>query len=545
MDLAWEYSLSNVDTAEYYAKEGIRLAQSRSNERDLASSREMLAIVYDIRGSIEQAVKLFLEVATYYEDQKSYGDLSSTYNNIGTLFFNNNDIDKADEYFVKSMEIDVLRGDSLGVASSMINLASIANRRGDYESAYLYLLRGKRIIGRKPDLWTKRAIYEALGSNHLYKENYDSGAWYFEALLPMSRKSGDKNSELSCTIGLVMSYMGKEDFSQAEKYFQEAEKISVEYADAYQKRNLKGVGSDLFARIGNYEKAYQYLQLHAVAMDSITSNERIDKINELELKYQSEQREKEIAELEIENQKAENQRNILILASGFVILAAVFLIVLLKARTKSNQVIAKSLGEKETLLKEIHHRVKNNLQVISSLLSLQSRYIEDEVAQEAVNEGQNRVKSMALIHQKLYQNDNLMGVEVLDYVQNLTSALRSTYGITSEKVEVNYDVEALNIDVDTIIPIGLILNELISNSFKHAFPDERTGSLIIGLKQKEKTLELTVKDDGVGTTKDVEKSDSFGMRMIRSLAMKLEAEVSYDFSSGSSAVLSITNYKLV
>lgn len=545
LDLSWEYSFSDLDSAKYFAELGIELAEKRSNGRDLASAREMLAIIHDINGSIDEAVTLFLQVATYYEDRNSFEDLSSTYNNIGTLFFNNNQIDKAAEYFQESMEIDVLRGDSAGVASSLVNLASIGNKNGKYLASHEYLMRAKKIEIRSSDALTKRAIYEALGFNHIYRKNFDSAAFYFEELLVLSKEGNDTQSEISTKIGLIQSYMGLEKYALARDYFEDALQLTEQFPEVYLNRNLLGVGSALFARTGDYKKAYDYQSRFLAAADSITKEEAIDKLNDLEQKYQSEQREKEIAELEVENQKATNQRNILILAAALVVFAAVFLFILLKAKSRSGRIIKKSLDEKETLLREIHHRVKNNLQVISSLLSLQSRFIEDEKAQEAVNEGQNRVKSMALIHQKLYQRDNLMGVEVLDYIQNLTSTLKSAYGINDEKVDIIYDVDKLNIDVDTLIPIGLILNELISNSFKHAFPEGRNGELQIKLKNLKGKLELVVQDDGVGTSKDLSKTDSFGLRMIKSLAMKLEAEVSYDFKSGFAASLSITNYKLV
>lgn len=545
LDLSWEYSFSDLDSARFFAEKGIQLAQKRFHQQDLASAREMLAIVQDISGSPDEAVVLFLEVATYYEDRNSFEDLSSTYNNIGTLFFNNNQIDKAGEYFSKSMEIDVIRGDSAGVGSSLVNLASVANRNGNHLASYDYLMRAKKIKVETEDALTTRAIYEALGFNHIYRENYDSAAFYFEELLVLSRAVNDVQAEISTKIGLVQSYMGLRKYGRALEYFEEGLSKSAEFPEVYLRRNLYGTGSELFAAIGNYQKAYGFQSQFLAASDSITKEEGIDKLNDLEQKYQSEQQGKEIAELEVENQKAKNQRNILILASVLVVLGAIFLIALLRAKSRSSMVIAKSLSEKETLLKEIHHRVKNNLQVISSLLSLQSRYIEDEKAQEAVNEGQNRVKSMALIHQKLYQHDNLMGVDVLDYVQNLTSALKAAYGIDQEKVEIVYEVEKLSIDVDTLIPIGLILNELISNAFKHAFPEDTSGELLIRLKSIEERLELSVLDDGVGTTKDLSKSDSFGIRMIRSLARKLEAEVKYDQDEGFAASLLIANYKLV
>ncbi|MEQ8575272.1 MAG: sensor histidine kinase, partial [Fulvivirga sp.] len=261
-------------------------------------------------------------------------------------------------------------------------------------------------------------------------------------------------------------------------------------------------------------------------------------------------KEREISQLKITNQetiiaeqKAANERNILLFFACILILGAILLFLLLRIKSRSNAIVVKSLSEKETLLKEIHHRVKNNLQIISSLLSLQSRFIEDKDAKALVNEGQNRVKSMALIHQKLYQKDNLMGVEALDYIQNLTNTLQAAYGTDSTKVKVNYDVDNLILDVDTMIPIGLILNELISNSFKHAFPTGE-GIMHIIFKETEGKLILTVRDNGVGSTKAFNESDSFGMRMIKSLSRKLEATINYNFNKGTEASLTIMNYKL-
>jgi len=151
---------------------------------------------------------------------------------------------------------------------------------------------------------------------------------------------------------------------------------------------------------------------------------------------------------------------------------------------------------------------------------------------------------MALIHQKLYQNDQLGAVEALDYIQNLTDTLQRTYGIENDQVKIGFDVDSLQIDVDTIIPLGLILNELISNSFKHAFPDDRKGELTIGLRRVQNQLQLTVKDDGIGSNTSMEGANSFGMRMINSLARKLEATVDFNFTEGTCAILNISSFKL-
>ena len=147
---------------------------------------------------------------------------------------------------------------------------------------------------------------------------------------------------------------------------------------------------------------------------------------------------------------------------------------------KQKAVIEKSLDEKEFLLKEIHHRVKNNLQVISSLLNLQSRTVDDEKVQSALNEGRNRVRSMAIIHQNLYQKDNLAGISMSTYLGELSQEIVDSYSV-NQVVNVSLDIEDIHLDVDTAVPIGLIVNELVSNSMKYGFSNQNQGVIKIEL----------------------------------------------------------------
>ena len=138
---------------------------------------------------------------------------------------------------------------------------------------------------------------------------------------------------------------------------------------------------------------------------------------------------------------------------------------------QKNSIISKALDEKEILLKEIHHRVKNNLHFISALLGLQTDHVSDQVALDALQEGQDRVQSMALIHQDLYQRDDLTSVNVKDYFIKLTEGLFDSYNIHTDDITLQLDIANLDLDVDTVVPIGLIVNELVSNCLKYAFSD--------------------------------------------------------------------------
>lgn len=194
--------------------------------------------------------------------------------------------------------------------------------------------------------------------------------------------------------------------------------------------------------------------------------------------------------------------------------------------------IEKKDNEKALLLKEIHHRVKNNFQIVSSLLELQTKQIEDKDALGIVQEGQNRVKSMALIHQKLYQNDDLT-VDFKDYLQKLIVEINNTY--SSQKIEniINID-ENYSLDIDTSIPLGLITNELITNSFKYAFNHEGRHSLTITFIKHQKEHQLIIKDNGPGLPKDYDilKSKSLGLRLVKNLSKQLHGRVEYSYNNG-------------
>ncbi len=179
-----------------------------------------------------------------------------------------------------------------------------------------------------------------------------------------------------------------------------------------------------------------------------------------------------------------------------------------------------SLQEKELLLREIHHRVKNNLQVISSLLSLQSRSSKDKQAIEMAKESQNRIKVMALIHEKLYRSKDFANVEFNDYIKNLVNDLFASYRISASKITLKMDIENISLGIDTAIPTGLIINELVTNCLKYAFSKDQDGEIRISLRSLDDGQnELIVSDNGVGMPEnlDIKKADSLGLRMITNL----------------------------
>ena len=209
------------------------------------------------------------------------------------------------------------------------------------------------------------------------------------------------------------------------------------------------------------------------------------------------------------------------------------------AHKQAQQRIANSLQEKEALLKEIHHRVKNNLQVISSLLNLQSGQIEDELTRVAFQESQNRIRSMALIHEKLYQSQDLSRIDFGDYVQNLIAILFRSYGAAAAGVAVKVDVGDVFLSAETAVPCGLILNELFSNAIKHAFVDGRSGQITVKLEVENKRYRLTVADNGVGFPPQFEnrQSTTLGLQLVNTLVGQLDGDLTINNRQGTTIII--------
>ncbi|HEX9830576.1 MAG TPA: PAS domain S-box protein [Thermodesulfobacteriota bacterium] len=223
-------------------------------------------------------------------------------------------------------------------------------------------------------------------------------------------------------------------------------------------------------------------------------------------------------------------------------------------RRRVEKQIKVSLEEKEVLLKEIHHRVKNNLQVISSLLSLQSRYIRDNEVVDIFRESQNRIDSMALVHEKLYQSKDMARIDFADYVLNLTSFLLSSYRVNSKGIILNFNVDNVFLGVDTAIPCGLIINELVSNSLKHGFPSVETcteeemtrGEVRIDLySDNDSRFSLVISDNGTGFPQDLDfrNTKSLGLQLVCTLTNQLNGTIELSRDGGTKFIITFSELK--
>ncbi|AUC85961.1 hypothetical protein CW731_11955 [Polaribacter sp. ALD11] len=280
--------------------------------------------------------------------------------------------------------------------------------------------------------------------------------------------------------------------------------------------------SNVLESYGFYKEALAYIE-KAIVITRKTYSEDLSK-SLASFKTEQAVKKKEL-EIEYEKQKTKLYSIIAVIAV-FFFLISLFVIRKVKKQSKElsakNKVIKETIKEKELLVKEVHHRVKNNFQIVSSLLELQSKGIEDEKALELANEGKNRVKSMALIHQKLYQNNSGL-VDFDEYIQQLTKELSCLYN-SKENVETFISSKNMLFDVDTAIPLGLIINEIITNSYKYAFKNDKENKLSISInKVMNEDYKLIIEDNGPGLPVgfDAKKATSLGLRLVNRLVKQL------------------------
>lgn len=293
---------------------------------------------------------------------------------------------------------------------------------------------------------------------------------------------------------------------------------------------------------GNQKMATSSLLDYYRLKDSMTTAARYYMVNEVETRFKTREREKELElvnkEKFIQQKELEQKKwEVIFLVGGLILLLGLLLLLYRFYKNKKQQavVLRQKNQQIEILIRELHHRVKNNLQVVSSLMSLQSNRMSDEKAKQALEDGKTRVDAMAMIHQKLYMDNELAAVDMLDYLENLSLSLANSFGYDATNVKTSIDLPDQSMDIDRAIPIGLIVNELVTNAFKHAFKNIEHPMISISLKQtKQKTIALQVADNGKGLQpdKDLKKAGSFGMKLVHTLVNQLNGELSIEQYKG-------------
>lgn len=356
----------------------------------------------------------------------------------------------------------------------------------------------------------------------------------------------DEETKMGALNIISHSYLRLKKIKEANYFINESLKLELlqkggENEDTYL------IKSKIEEALGNYKMALFYNQKYSLLNNERNAEINKNKTQQLQVDFEVTEKENKIKKLEIadlEKTLAIEKQNKYLLTALFIIgIATMLIIAFIKvtrsinkrnlkiaaanmALSKTSLMLQKSLSEKELLLKEIHHRVKNNLQLVMSLLNIQAREGTANDINEFLEKGQSRIISMALIHENLYQTDKLDKVIFQDYIENLITNINATFGGSNSKVVSDVNAEHIKFDIQTSIPLGLIINELYCNILKHAFPDQQEGNVTIELTEVEpKDFQLKISDNGQGMKKRTNNKKTLGIELVHLLVDQLRGKI--------------------
>lgn len=522
----------DCNTAICLSKLGIQKSKHQKNTDFELQFKALLGYSYKTKGDYKLAVSTFIEALKQADRMKNSTRAAFLANNLGTVYLEMGKYKEAERYFKQAVENGKLRNDQLQLARTYVNYGYLKDELKQYDSSLYYYNLALPTFIKQKDKIRLADLYLNIGRSELSLKQNSKSLENFKKSLFSYQVSNDIDGQCRAHLNIAEVYVlsEKQDKALAEnlKALELAKKIGSDYLIDY----CYQVISENYEALGQPEKALSYFKLHVALNDSINTVEKDTEIHRLEEQYQSEKKDKKILEDQQVIQKQENKFLVLeIIVIAVIIILGIIFILFRKLKSKNTQLF-QLIKDKEFLIGEVHHRVKNNLQLLSSLLELQIRSQEDDKVIHLLTDSQNRVLTIANIHTKLYTQSNVETVEANKYITDLCHELSKVY--TTKPLKIDLSIDKTELPVDQTVLIGLILNELITNSLKHAFTKVESPEICIELNNVYGTTILRYSDNGTVNEFDFEKlsKKSLGLKVIRSLSKQLKGELEVKVDKG-------------
>jgi len=588
------FNMDQIDSAEKYLNCGTNLLITINEKEGLGDAYSNMGGMYFSAGNPTLGIEYTLKGLVYREEIKDTAALTSSYNNLGYFYYVIGNIPQAMHYYNRCLKISEFKQDKNGIAMSLMNIGAALYILGEKDKGLNYFFKSLNLFEELKNYKWVASILSNIGNIYTEKGDTEQSLNYYTKAIEFAEKVNSKSILITSYYNLGNLYTTKNELEKASNYYKFAIDLNQSVNDkslesliltGLSKLNLKlgkinqaldnakraliiaqeigsprniGLAAEqlktIYRKIGDNAKAIEMFELSIQMRDSVQSQTARKASIRTQIQYEYDLKENQLkaqSEKEAILAQAKSQKQkIIIWSIGLglllVLLFSLLLINRLHLTRKQKTLIDKKNAENELLLSEIHHRVKNNLQVISSLLSLQERSTDNEGAKSAILEGKERVKSMELVHKMLYQNSKFSGIEMQDYVNKLSLGLLESFGLSDNEVKLNTNFQPLTLDVDTAVPLGLILNELIVNSLKYAKNATEKLQLKIELQlDKNNALHLNIADNGKGKVSDIEKSNSFGLKIVKALIRQLNGAMEIKEDQGLNYSIVLKNYKLI
>jgi len=551
-----DHLVSKMDTALREANIALRYYES-IHYPQMQGIFVLFAKLHYIKGDYQQSLQYGLKALKSAEATKdSSMRLCEITNTIGFTYFKLNEVDNARKYFDLSIGVAERQKDSLTVRMLASNIVECYLKLGQPQKArdFFTTITHRYSVAENKYEMGSYASDKAWFKIYMDLKGYDRAGIYVQKLLAITNRNLNKLILSNCYENAIRYFTATHRFDAADLYLEKNEKLLDSLQDLVGMTRNYDQWFTLDTMKGDFRSAALHSNRFNKIKDEVFSQEKNKALAELQVEYETEKKEKEI-QLERASLRQSNlMRDISFAGAGILALAGALLYWqyrqkrrAYRAEEQSNNQLRHLLSEKEWLLREIHHRVKNNLQIVLSLLNSQSAYIDNEYALTAIRDSQHRVYAMSLIHQKLYGTENVSSIDMARYIGELASYLAESYD-TFRRIRFDLDIEPLELDVSQAVPLGLVLNEVITNSIKYAFPDERSGVISISLSTAAlHRCVLLIADNGIGIPPHYQekRAGSLGMSLIHALTGNLDGALSIENDHGTAVTISFVREPLV
>ncbi|QHW00149.1 tetratricopeptide repeat-containing sensor histidine kinase [Spirosoma endbachense] len=528
---------------------------------DFSSPYFLLTDIHLQKNNLDQALRYYLKIIEEAEAHKLPNDLDYLYFMIGNVYYDWNQFDKSIDYYQQSLAVSQQKGEVVIYGGMVRRLVACLLKQGKTQQALTLL---KDIVSQDPPVYpaflAKQILLRSFGDCYSALKQYRLAETYYLQALQWSENGPEGVSQNLARLQLSQFYVTTGQFAKASLYLKKVANVPDYKYPLPNRQEIVWLRFKVDSAFGHTASALRHYQRYKAINDSVFNQTKSQQLAELGIRYETQKKEqdlqlkaKNIALLTQQGQTQQTQRNGLL--AGTALLMGLLGLSVNRYRLKQrstqllevkqeqinhkNQELQQLLMDKERLLKEIHHRVKNNLQVVMSLLNSQASYLSDNAALSAIQQSQHRLQSMALIHQKLYQAQGVACIPMDDYIQEVVAYLRESYELP-QPIGFELQVEPIELDVTQAVPLGLIINEAITNALKYAFPHDRSGTISLAFHRlKPTTFELRITDDGVGLPADYDpaRSHSLGMTLIEGFSQQLGGELTIRNNAGLSISL--------
>lgn len=522
------------DAVGFY-QEAINYYEQAENDTLVAKAKTNLGITFKGLNLYEKSLQNLYEGAAILESLDLKKELSANWNAIGNIHRGLNNLELSLKYLKRSLNLRREIGYEKGIGQSLQNIGIWHISNEDYPEAYVKLLEALKVLSRL-DKRTSASTLAQLGQVMMTMDSIKGAEVYFKKSLKLRLEMQDENGMAVSSNHLASLYLETKRYSEAFTALKTAEEFGNKSNSLEEIASTYKLFKDYHTDQGSYRTALVYAHQLSAVRNEIIDEEKARSFIESEIRYEVDRKEKEILSQKSELISTRLKTTWLISAIVILLLivAALVWFYLLLKRLANQRKISKE--RVEGLLKELNHRTKNHLQSQLSLIKLQSGFLKDRSAKNVMREVGNRMKAITLIHQSLYDSseEEPENINLSEYLRNLTENLMISFKYNRNKVALTYDFEEIDIDLHYAVPIGLIVNEAVTNAFKYAFTSEiQSPALKLSLKRNESHLSVCVKDNGQGfTAKDQVSQETLGMTIIKDLAGQLNGQLKIEDKTG-------------